>query len=96
MTAEERIAFGAKMKAAREAKKVAENIDLAEDIVPEAPLLETPIITNPKIVLNFIKNIEVYINGKAYVGASIEVDNMKTGAEIVRIAKEAYGYDILK
>lgn len=48
------------------------------------------------IVLHFKKPVEVFINGTKYEGADIEVTDMKTASEIVRIAKDAYGYSILK
>lgn len=50
---------------------------------------------NNLIALNFTKKIVVQINGKKYEGQTIEVKDMKTAAEIVRIAKAAYGWQIL-
>ena len=47
------------------------------------------------ITLNFTKNVEITINGKKYEGKTIEVKNMKLAAEIVRLAKGAYGWEIL-
>lgn len=48
-----------------------------------------------EITLNFAKQIEVYINGKPYVGQEIVVKDMEIASEIVRIAREAYGPAIL-
>lgn len=48
-----------------------------------------------EITLHFSKPIEVYINQKAYLGKEITVSNMSIAAEIVRIARQAYGADIL-
>lgn len=47
------------------------------------------------ITLNFTKSIVVQINGKKYEGQSMEVEDMKIAAEIVRLAKTAYGWEIL-
>ena len=44
-----------------------------------------------EITLHFRKPVEVYINGKAYLGQDIVVPNMSIAAEIVRITREAYG-----
>lgn len=48
------------------------------------------------IVLRFKKPIVVQINGAKYEGQEVTVKNMKTAAEIVRLAKNHYGSDILK
>lgn len=48
-----------------------------------------------EITLHFRKPVEVYINGKAYLGKDIVVPNMSIAAEIVRISREAYGPAIL-
>ena|SRR5258706_16100026 len=48
-----------------------------------------------KIRLKFKESIWVGINGTVYEGKVIEVDNMRLASEIVRIAKEAHGWDIL-
>ncbi len=81
-TDEEKKAFGERMKAAREAKK-----SVIEEVLDEPE--------KTTITLNFTKPIEVGINGKMYVGKQIEVVDMKIAAEIVRLAKTAYGWDIL-
>ena len=66
--------------------------------VPEVPEVrgEDPVkpVTD-EITLHFRKPVEVYINGKAYVGKDIVVPNMSIAAEIVRISREAYGPAIL-
>ena len=54
----------------------------------------TPIISN-EITLEFIKPIEVFINGIPYLGKTITVKDMNIASEIVRIAREAYGPSIL-
>ena len=67
-------------------------------VVVEPP---QPIVAPPpppvvnEIVLNFRKPIEVCINGHKYEGKTITLSDMDTACEIVRIAKEAYGYSIL-
>jgi len=112
MTDEQKQAFADRMKAAREAKKnpvvetessepsdnlgqgLPENLESPE--VPTEAVVEEPVAPRAKITLNFTKKIEVYINGKAYLGQTIEVDDMATASEIVRIAKEAYGFDVLR
>lgn len=48
-----------------------------------------------EITLKFSKSIEVTINGHKYEGKEIKVKDMNTAAEIVRLAKGAYGWDIL-
>ena len=82
--------------------------------VPVAPIVQeipTPPVSEEKveevkptnwrdeIVLKFTKSIEVYINGKAYLGKEIKITEkdggMSTASEIVRIAREAYGSNIL-
>ena len=46
--------------------------------------------------LKFIKPIEVTINGYKFEGKEIEFKDMRTAAEVVRIAKMAYGNNILE
>lgn len=53
-----------------------------------------PVIED-KIILKFNKAVEITINGKQYYGTSIEAPNISIASEIVRIAREAYGRDIL-
>lgn len=90
MTDEQKKAFGEKMKAIREAKKAAKVKEVAE--VTEPVVKE---VKSSKIVLHFNRNVEVFINGKPYIGKDIEVDDMVTASEIVRIAKEAYGWEVM-
>lgn len=63
-----------------------------------APSVEAPVevpVEPSKITLNFNQPVEVQINGLKYEGRTIEVQDMATASEIVRIAKEAYGWDVL-
>lgn len=96
-TPQQKADFGAKMKLLREEKKAV--VPTVEEPVLEesiAPLEEVIADTqSSKITLNFRKPIEVFINGKAFIGEKIEVDDMATASEIVRIAKEAYGWEIM-
>ncbi len=61
---------------------------------PPLPTPPPPPVVN-EIVLNFRKPIEVTINGHKYEGKTITLSDMGIACEIVRIAKEAYGYSIL-
>lgn len=72
-------------------------IDVASQPAPEAPVQEPdPIVPiTDEVTLHFSKPVEVYINGKAYLGQEITVPNMSIAAEIVRITREAYGPAIL-
>ncbi len=75
---------------------------LAADTLPQ-PL--TPENTPPpppyvspvpeKIKLSFRRPIEIRINSIPYNGLTVEAPNMEIASEIVRIAREAYGSDIL-
>ena len=67
-----------------------ENVPVKEEAVdgPKAP-------ESSKIKLKFRQSIWVGINGKSYEGKEIEVDDLTTASEIVRLAKESYGSDIL-
>lgn len=47
------------------------------------------------ITLRFKKPVTVQINGIRYEGKEVLVKNMKVAAEIVRLAKNHYGSDIL-
>jgi hypothetical protein len=73
-------------------------IDVEEKPKEELPAMvresAVPIISN-EITLEFIKPIEVYINGIPYVGKTVTVKDMNIASEIVRIAREAYGPSIL-
>lgn len=48
-----------------------------------------------KVIIHFTKKIEVTINAKKYEGKDVEFDNMKIASEVVRIAKGAYGPEII-
>lgn len=63
-----------------------------EVFLPRVPV-QVPF--DDEIVLKFTKSVEVYINGKAYVGKEVKLKDMATAAEIVRIARDAYGPNIL-
>ena len=58
-----------------------------------------PIIEEVKptgnISLKFIKAVEISINGKHYDGQEIVAPDLATASELIRIAREAYGSDIL-
>lgn len=98
----------AKAKEEVELSPIAEGPILPEEETPvveepvedEAPEEEAPkeefSIPTGKIRLEFRKPIEVFINGTPYLGSVIEAPNMVTASEIVRIAKDAYGWEILK
>lgn len=62
--------------------------------------IETPVETKPyvpePITLHFTVPIEVYINGKGYLGTEVTVENYSVASEVVRLAKNAFGNDILK
>jgi hypothetical protein len=48
------------------------------------------------VTLRFTRPIEVYINSVAFVGDTVKAPNVQIASEIVRIAREAYGREILK
>jgi hypothetical protein len=60
---------------------------------PVIPVVPEPVKTS--ITLRFKRDIEVGINGHWFRGKEIEVKDMATASEIVRIAKVAYGWDCL-
>ena len=47
------------------------------------------------IILHFTKPVEVTINGHRYEGKDVEVPSYAVASDIVRIAKEAYGSEIV-
>lgn len=101
MTPEQRKAFGERMKALREAKKneekESEGMDNASEpaTIPEPKVEQVSVETTTNTIkLKFTKKIDVRINGKLYAGPEVEVDDIKIASEIVRLAKEAYGYEI--
>ena len=59
---------------------------------------ETPEVVNPEvegIVLHFARPVEITVNGKLYAGTDVEVPDYAVASDIARIAREAYGNDIL-
>ena len=70
-----------------------EPVEVKEDeVIPEV-VEEKPVTDD--ITMRFNKPIEVFINGRAYLGKEIVVKDMALASEIVRIAREAYGPTIL-
>lgn len=79
----------------KELQKKAEEVKV-EPVKVEAPKVELPKVEpQEKITLHFQRAIEVYINNKAYIGREVVVPNYKIAAEVVRIAKQAFGNDII-
>jgi hypothetical protein len=66
-----------------------------ETIGLEPAAEKKPVAISGEVTLKFTKPVEVYINGKAYLGQEITVGNMSLASEIVRICREAYGTGIL-
>lgn len=63
-------------------------------VVPvEAPVEEVKPTGN--ITLKFTRPVEISINGKHYDGQEIVAPDLATASELIRIAREAYGSDIL-
>lgn len=95
MSDEEKKAFGERMKAIREKKKAEKE---ADQVFNEPQATPEPVIEAPdpsEITLRFRQPVEVYINGIAYTGSVIKVKDMEIATEIVRIAKEAYGWSVI-
>ena len=63
-------------------------------VTPEVPVYVPPVVT-PQITLRFSVAVEITINGHQYFGKEVVAPNMETAAEIVRIAREAYGSQVL-
>lgn len=76
-------------QAATEPVEVEQPADVAPVELAPIPPVDEPII------LHFLLPVEVYINGKAYKGKNVEVPDYEIAAEVVRIAKGAYGNDIM-
>jgi len=55
-----------------------------------------PEVVPEKITLRFKIPVEVMINGVHYSGKVVEVNNLEIASEVVRIAREAFGNDILE
>ena len=69
----------------------------AHDEPIEAPVevkIEIPEVSND-VVLEFARPVEIYINSVPYLGKRVTAPNMSIASEIVRIAREAYGRDIM-
>lgn len=62
--------------------------ELEEEIV-EVPV-DTTIVT-----LHFNQPVEIYINGTAYIGKEVTVIGRDTADDVLRIAKETYGWEIV-
>lgn len=62
---------------------------------PPPPVPVNPVAWKNEIVLNFKKPVEIMINGHPYNGQTIICKDFQIASEIVRIAKAAYGIDIL-
>ena len=70
-------------------------VEVVPEVVVEPVVVPEPPQPSNKIVLNFSKPVEIFINGIPYFGKSVETPNMATASEVVRIAREAYGPNIL-
>jgi len=71
-------------------------IPIVSEPVQVAEPVEVPIIDSQKVTLRFSKSVEITINGVQYFGKIVEAPNMEIAAEIVRIAREAYGREVLE
>lgn len=69
-------------------------VEVKEEIKPE-PVVEVIPEQPSGITIKFTKSVEIFINSKAYLGTEITVKDMSTASEIVRLAREAYGPNIL-
>lgn len=72
---------------------VEEKVEEPQEVVVEPEQAPEP--EDEKIVLHFTEKVEVYINGKPYVGTDVEVPSYQVAAEVIRIAREAYGNSIV-
>jgi hypothetical protein len=72
---------------------------ISVDAVPEEPkeVFESvvPFVVSDSVELHFQRPIEIYINGKPYIGKTVKAPTIEIAAEIVRIAREAYGRSIV-
>ena len=79
--------------------KMFEEHSKTHEVPVEAPVEvkeETPIVVaEQSITLEFSRPVEIYINSIPYLGKKIFAPNMSIASEIVRIAREAYGRDIM-
>ena len=85
-----------------EMKLPVEPVDVPVTEPIDVPVVETPVVEpvpmpllSHDIVLKFTKPVEIYINGHEYLGKEITVKDMSLAAEIVRIARDAYGVGIM-
>lgn len=69
---------------------------MMDAMIPSKPAKLATTSESKSITLKFTKAIEVTINGILYSGKEIKVTDMETASEIVRIAKDAYGWEILE
>lgn len=69
--------------------------EVVEKAVDQVEAAAEPVVETDEITLKFSKSVEIYINGRAYLGKEIKAPNMMIASEIVRIAREAYGREIL-
>jgi|SRR5581483_12271778 len=72
-----------------------EGVEAAKEEVLEQVPQYSPTPVETSLTLRFRKPVEITINGVAYSGSEVVVKDMIVASEIVRIAKEAYGWDIL-
>lgn len=64
-------------------------------VEPVVEVKPEPIIpVSQDITLKFSKPVEVRINGKAYFGKEVVVQDIQLASEIVRLAREAHGDEI--
>lgn len=59
------------------------------------PTPEPVQMVTDEITIRFMKPVEIQINGIHYDGKEVIVKNMSLASEIVRLAREAYGPQIL-
>jgi hypothetical protein len=62
-----------------------------ESVVTPVPAVES----TDEIVLHFTKDPDITINGVHYNGKEIKVKSISLAAELVRLAREAYGPEVL-
>lgn len=75
--------------------------EIPATVVVEESITPTPVVPEPvqmvtdEITIRFMKPVEIQINGIHYDGKEVIVKNMSLASEIVRLAREAYGPQIL-
>ena len=50
---------------------------------------------DPSVTIRFSRPVEVRINGVPYFGTEVKAPNIQVASEIIRIAREAYGREVL-